>query len=272
MSDAGHYGEVLQDLIDRRLPPDAEAEVRVHLQSCARCRAELALLERGRAMSAVLRVDRDGPVELASSVAAALDAEDRQEIPRDAPRQPAAGDHRVAGWRWATAAAVTAAAVLGATLWWTGPTTSAPALAARDFEAIVSGTTPLEVATTNPPTLEEHFARVGAPRVRVLDLAMMGFTLEGGRRHTFGSRRSALYVYRNAAGDRIVCEMYEGRETDLPASDDVRESAGFRFHVFREGNVTLVFWLEGDIICVLASRLPADQVVQLAFAKAMKPA
>jgi hypothetical protein len=32
-----------------------------------------------------------------------------------------------------------------------------------------------------------------------------------------------------------------------------------------------VFWAEGDVLCVLASTLPSDDVIQLAIAKAMKP-
>jgi hypothetical protein len=36
--------------------------------------------------------------------------------------------------------------------------------------------------------------------------------------------------------------------------------------------VTVVFWQEGDLVCVLASELPAAEVVALAVAKAMAPA
>jgi hypothetical protein len=65
--------------------------------------------------------------------------------------------------------------------------------------------------------------------------------------------------------------MFAGSAEDLPATDDVRENGGFQFHIVRQGNVTLVFWLEGDVVCVLISRNPTDEVVKLAFAKAMRP-
>jgi hypothetical protein len=65
--------------------------------------------------------------------------------------------------------------------------------------------------------------------------------------------------------------MFAGSTEDLPATDDVRENGGFRFHIVRQDDITLVFWLEGDVVCVLISRSPTDEVVKLAFAKAMRP-
>jgi len=52
----------------------------------------------------------------------------------------------------------------------------------------------------------------------------------------------------------------------------VRDNSGFRFHIFQEDNLTLVFWQEGAIVCVLVSRLPREEVIKLAFAKAMRAA
>jgi anti-sigma factor RsiW len=101
---------------------------------------------------------------------------------------------------------------------------------------------------------------------------MMGYTLAGGRAHTIGGRPSALYVYDKAPSSRLVCQMYEGVLDELPATDDVRQNGAFTFRVFHQGPVTLVFWQEGSIVCVLVSDLPAAEVVQLAMAKAMLPA
>jgi hypothetical protein len=40
--------------------------------------------------------------------------------------------------------------------------------------------------------------------------------------------------------------------------------------VYERDGVTSVFWQEGTVVCVLASDLPREEVVQLAYAKAMK--
>lgn len=64
--------------------------------------------------------------------------------------------------------------------------------------------------------------------------------------------------------------MYEGQLADLPRSADVREHNGITFQVYRAGALTLVFWQEGTVICVLASDADAEAVIQLAYAKAVK--
>ena len=66
--------------------------------------------------------------------------------------------------------------------------------------------------------------------------------------------------------------MFEGRLADLPPPADVREQNGFPFQFYTRGVITVVFWQEGDLLCVLASELPAAEVIALAQAKAMAPA
>jgi hypothetical protein len=50
----------------------------------------------------------------------------------------------------------------------------------------------------------------------------------------------------------------------------MRENNGIRFHVYRKDGLTLVFWQEGTVMCVLASDAPGEEVIQLAFAKAVR--
>lgn len=64
--------------------------------------------------------------------------------------------------------------------------------------------------------------------------------------------------------------MYEGLLAELPRTDDVREHNGITFQVYRAGALTLVFWQEGGVVCVLASDAESKTVIQLAYAKAVK--
>jgi anti-sigma factor RsiW len=270
-----HPREELQDLLDGRLSGAGAEAVRAHMATCDVCQHEWLRLENGRAASAVLRADHDVPADLARAIGGALDGIDADDVNRSASTATV-----FQGRRWLMAGAA-AAAVLALVVWQrqalVDEPRTVPEQVALDFEAVVdSGTLVLERRSAQAAELEAFFAEASGatttPRVRVIDLAMMGFTLEGGRRHALGSVPSALYSYRTASGERIVCQMFEGRLDALPPTADVRESNGFTFRVFRERGVTLVFWQEGDIICVLASRLPVDEVVKLAFAKAMRPA
>ena len=64
--------------------------------------------------------------------------------------------------------------------------------------------------------------------------------------------------------------MYEGDLNQLRGPTAVRRNGDFTFLVFREEGQTQVFWQEGDVVCVLTSDIGTEEVVQLAFAKAMK--
>jgi anti-sigma factor RsiW len=266
MTTGPHHEEELQDLLDGRLDGARRAEVEAHLAACAACDSLRLRLEAARAAVRSIGSVREVPAGLEGDVRAALDREDR--AGGDVPR------HRTSLRRWVAPALAAAAMLAVAVLVTRSPRPLAlPAQAARDYEAIVRGTARLEVTATDATELERFFAGRGLGfRVRVLDLDMMGFALEGGSVEPFGGRPGVVYVYRNAAGDRLVCRMYAGRLEDVPPTPDTRERDGFRFLVFREGAQTVVFWQEGPVICVLVGSLPSEEVVALAFAKAMAPA
>lgn len=272
MTPSTHPGEQLVDFVDGRLDDAAAAGVRAHLASCAACRAVHDELRVAREAAATLRDDDIAmPADLLASVTRALDAETATPAaaaPAIAPTQPSTR-LRWPLWAGAAAAAVFLAFVLF------GPRQAPldlPAQAARDFGAVESRALAFAVQATEAAALERYFAGSPGPRVRVIDLAMMNIVLEGGLRHTLDGRESALYSYRTPSGARLVCQMYEGRLADLPPPAEVRDENGFRFQVYTRGAVTLVFWQEGDLVCVLASELPASEVIALAVAKAMAPA
>ncbi len=65
--------------------------------------------------------------------------------------------------------------------------------------------------------------------------------------------------------------MFLGRPEQLPEADEVREHNGIRFHIYRKDGVTLAFWKEGSVLCVLVSDIDSEELIQLAFAKAVNP-
>ena len=254
-----HYAEELQDLLDGRLAEAQRAEVEAHLANCARCRREVAALEWSkRELSAVWETE-GAPADLHLRLRAALDAEDRRSRPVTWRRRAWIG----------TALGAAAAAVLLVRARLAVPL---PDRVADDFRAFADGTERLAIQSADPKAVEAYFAANGtAFPTRVLDLAMMRYQVVGGRVHRLDGRVSALFAYRGPGDVPLVCQMYEGEMSELPATADVRENNGIPFRIYESGNVTLVFWPEGEVMCVLASTIPRDEVVQLAFAKAMKP-
>src|SRR6266852_4697044 len=153
------------------------------------------------------------------------------------------------------------------------PTQVAHALdrVARTYAAYTSAALQLDTATGDGPALQAFFARHGITfATRVFNLDMMGYHLLGGRIHALGQGPSALFVYQDASGRALLCQMFEGTLTQLPAGGETREHNRIAFRVYRSGALTLVFWQEGAVVCVLTSDAPTEQVIQLAYAKSVK--
>lgn len=254
-----HPFEALQELIDGRLDQAARAAVEAHLQTCTRCQGELAAIR--TSMRAAKRLP---PLEVPADLAARI---------VDSLQEPtAAGTGSASGRRspavgWGLAAAAAGLALILFLLW---PSANLPRQAADAHEQYRAGHLTLEALSSDPATLQRYFATRIAFPTRVFDLGMMGFELVGARISALGGQPSALWMYRGT-GAWLLCQMYRGSLADLPTPSETRENNGFTFRIYHERGRTQVFWQEGDIVCVLASDAPADAVIQLAFAKAMKP-
>lgn len=261
MSGSTHiHGEELQDLLDERLADPRRAEVHSHVQACTRCRRELDALRFASERARAIATDLPVPPELMQRVRRALDAEDARLRPVRMTRR-----------RWIVTGLAAAAAVVVIVRVRRAP--QVPSLVADNFRAYVSRGMPLEIISAEPAAIAAYFVQRGiAFETRVFDLAMMQYQLTGGRANDLGGRRSALFAYRGRDGTALVCQMYQGRVTDLPAAAATRVNNGISFFVHTSAELTLVFWQEGDVVCVLASDAPAETVIQLAFAKAMKVA
>ncbi|MFL5493900.1 MAG: anti-sigma factor family protein [Gemmatimonadales bacterium] len=267
MTDAAdHLGLTLQDFLDDRLDAARQAEVRAHLQGCPQCRRELEALRWVRD-TALKRLPAEAvPPALSGRVASALDEADRRARP--ATRASVGPEWRK--WAGAGVAALLAAAAV-VLLVLSRSRTDLPGSVARDFAEYSSGRLALDLRSSDATAVESLFAARGIDfRTRVFDLGMMQYQLVGGRIHRLGNRPSALFAYRGPEGRALVCQMYEGRLDALPRPDDVRSQDGIRFQVYRMGKLTLVFWQEGAVVCVLTSDAESETVVQLAYAKAKK--
>jgi hypothetical protein len=64
--------------------------------------------------------------------------------------------------------------------------------------------------------------------------------------------------------------MYLGTLEELPEPSRTLEHDGIAFRVYERDGRTMVFWEEGDVVCVLTSDAPAQAVIDLSFAKAVK--
>lgn len=258
MSDERHLVDDLQELADGRLAAAERARAQAHLADCEACRRELDVLLALKSAVRSAGAPADLPPELDALIRGGLD------------REPGAGEARRLSRAvpWLIAAAVAVLAILTSLLLRPGVS----ARVASDYTAYRGGALSLELETGEPQKLEAFFRERGLTfRTRVLDLRMMGFELVGGRVHRIGGRPSAFFVYRGERNKILVCQMYAGEIGDLPRNAQRREINGIPFHVARRGGITMVFWPEGDVACVLVSDIASEEVFALAVGKAMKP-
>lgn len=264
MSTAGHPVERLVDLVDGRLNAAEADEVRRHLAGCAACRLELEWIAAGRTAARSTRQTDTAPADVRARLTGALDDLDATVAP------PRAGLSRRAVWTGLAAAAGLVLYLRGP---WRSETPDAVDRARAAYLSVRDNPVALTLRTSEAAALERYLNEpADGPRVRVIDLGMMGWTLDGGARLRSGLVPVALYAYRSASGADLVCQMYPGLLAELPAADMVRHENGFEFRAYSRQGVTLVFWQEGELVCALTADLPVAEVVALAIAKAMTPA
>lgn len=252
--------EDLQLYVDDRLSPEKRSEVEKRLAHDPRARqvvAALSSLKRGLRESAG---GHDAPFELRSEILQAIELEDERR------------GRRRSIW-WLAAAAAVLLTVLATLDWESGPKPLDPQLVAQDFAGFAAGQLPLDLVTEDVEALQRFLDQRVPFHTRVFDLAMMDYGLVGGRVHRLGGRPSALFIYRSSSGRLSICQMVRGSLRELPQEgrSQLRRNEGIEFIVYAQpGGLTMVYWQEGDLVCVMTSDADSEETVQLAFAKAEK--
>ena len=260
MSDpARHPIGQIQELLDGRLDPAAETDVRAHLAACSACRDELRRLEWLKGRLKALPLTSAAPPDLEASIHDALD--------REAFIAPA-----LAARSW-FAAAVAASVILtiagGLTMWW-WLHAPRPAEVGADFLSVAASALSVDHATSDPRDLQRYYAARGGVPAGVYDLGMMRYTLVGGRVHAHRGQPGTLTIYEGADGQRLICEMYFAPPPSRAALVR-RTHNGIEFTVYRHEEVVMVFWDEGPVTCVLMAKMEPGALLRIAFAKAGRP-
>ena len=257
MTEHDHLDLELQDLLDDRLSATERARVQTHVDACEQCRQDLEDLRRGRDFARRGLHETELPPDLLNEVV-------RQLGQATTGHGSAIGRRRVLLYGLGAVAAGLLATV------YVRRRRDLPADVIDTFRAYTAGQRSLEVTTSDPATLEQFFVARLDFHTRVFDLGMMNYRLIGGRTDHVSDHRSAMYVYAGPNNRRLQCQMYRGALTELPQPSERRTNNDTPFLVYSRDGYTVVFWSEGDIVCVLVSDMPAEDTIALAFAKAMK--
>jgi len=101
--------------------------------------------------------------------------------------------------------------------------------------------------------------------------APMGFDLSALKLHpisgfveTIGGREVLVTVYRGEGPD-VTCFTFLGSESDAPPGAErfFDEAKKINFYSFAQGDVHAVMHREGEVICIMVSKMPAAQLLAL---------
>ena len=252
--------ELITAHVDNELDAEERAAVHAHLQSCADCSGAYAreqLLKRQLHLAAR---EVSAPAGLRHSL----------ELKGAAPTAMKSGSPRgrFAGWvkfpAWGPA--LTAAMVLAAVGLFFYTQRGADNLAAAAIEThrrILSGKTTL-TRSDNPATLRKELARAVGNRFQpvAFDLSMMQlYPVSGFTQKTAG--RDVLITVYQGAGPEITCFTFLGNEADAPDGAEKFYDADMRvnFYSFSHHGLSAVLHKEGNVICILVSKMTAADLL-----------
>lgn len=259
--------ELITALVDNELTSEDRLSVESHLRECGTCRfiheQESALKSEIRAAGASVTA----PPHLREKILAGR-------------RGFSAGretEGRFAAWSWvafpglrpALALILLVVLILPAIyLWWPAGNISLAAL--KTHEGILGGKTAF-VRAENPDVIKSQLVRSVAGRFAPMgyDLSTMKLRVVGGIVQKVRERRILVTVY-EGEGPTLTCFTFLGTERDAPQSAKIffDPEKKMNFYTFSEGDVQGVLHREGDVICILVSKMPMADLLAIARAKA----
>lgn len=264
----GEAQELITAVVDGELPEAERALLETHLHACADCRtalaAEQALKQAIHGTGALLRAPDALRARILSD-------------PRIFPAQ------RRSARRWRD-------------YLWPMPPALRPALAVAFLLAVALPTfyfldyrrEPIAVAAleasqlylsgklavqreTNADEIAERLTRAVGGRFHPMgyDFTAMDLRPVAGLVREIQGRKILVAIYQGPHG-AILCYTFLGSEDDAPPNAakffDVEKK--MNFYAFSRGGVNAVFHREGDVICILASQMPMEELVAVTRSKA----
>jgi anti-sigma factor RsiW len=252
--------ELITAHVDNELDAEERAIIHAHLQNCADCSGAYArelLLKRqlhlaGREVSVPAALRRSLESKRTASTA----------IERGSSQGRFGGWFEFPAWRPALAAAMVLVAV-GSFLYMQRGADNLAVAAIEAHRRILSGKTTL-ARSDNPATLRKELARAVGDRFQpvAFDLSMMQLYPVAGFIQTIAGRDGLVTVYRGA-GPEITCFTFLGNEADTPDGAEKFYDADMRvnFYSFSSHELSAVLHKEGNVICVLVSKMTAADLL-----------
>jgi|SRR5215467_7754422 len=99
---------------------------------------------------------------------------------------------------------------------------------------------------------------------RSFDLSPWGYRLITSEASEFNGLAGITSTYRNQGSDYVLAQEFEGGNLSVPAGAKSLQAAGKTFVMHRENGVNLIAWKERNLLCILASRVPMERLLDMA--------
>jgi anti-sigma factor RsiW len=248
------YNDIVAADVDAMLASGEAQEAEAHVASCSRCQATRRKQQFAKSMLRERLVRQSAPEDLRRRVLTAIEGEPRISAVPPTSLRPRTSRRRIMAGAIAALLAVGLYSVLS------------PAkpdiigVMVADAEAADSGRLDLAMRTSNVEELQTYYQESGQIDFRqsVGDFSGQGFHLVGGSVEYIGSQSTTRSLYDSSDG-KVVCRRFRIGSVDIPV---IGEQAGSR-HVFTVDGVTFgIVRLEGDVVCILATKMPREAFVR----------
>jgi anti-sigma factor RsiW len=259
--------EWITALVDEELSAEERIAIESHLTECQDCRTQLAretalkrdlkLVSATVTIPQALRTKIEGEVnELSAGTRAARKSFSGAwlSLPRLRPV-----------WAFATVLLIVAAL---AYQWRSGQDLAAAAMATH--ESVVNGKVTL-ARVGDPSDLRKDLARAVKNKFApvALDLSMAKVRPVAGFVKKIGDREVLVTVY-EGDGPTITCYTFLGTEADAPKSAELFRDNDMRvnFFIFSKDQMSAVMHQEGEVLCILVSKMAPADIINLLRGKA----
>lgn len=257
--------ELITGLADGELTADEQSAIEVHLRECGRCAAahavEVELKKQTRASVDGLNAPRDLQQRLSTLV---------QYATTQSPTQRSVHWWHTTRWRVAFAAAILVLGILPLLYYGRAPENLVAPTVFDTYRRVLANEVTL-VRSENGGDLVTQLAGAVGGKFKPMgyDLTMLKVKPNQGAIVTMAARPIQVVVYRGD-GPEVLCFTFIGIEEDAP-----REAKLFfdpekkmNFHMFSQDGVNAVLHREGGVICILVSKAPMEDLLNVARAKA----
>ena len=260
--------ELITALVDQELRDPERGSLEVHITECARCRLAR---EEEQALKQAIRKAGQGilaPDGFRDSILSSPSI-----FPEEGRSARSWPDYI---WPMApmlrAALAIAVLLALALPMFYLFKPTSEPIafVALQTYDLFLRGELPLRRAE-NAKEIEAQLSSAVGGRFHPMgyDLSTMNLRPVAGLIREIQGRKILIAIYEGPGGS-LFCYTFLGSEKDVPANaaNFFDADKKMNFYAFSRGGMNAVFHREGEVICILVSAMPMEELLALAEAKA----